>query len=152
LDAARLGNSNALNLFLDKGADGNRKAIHDYTALHGAADLGDTNMIQILLQKGADVNLQDDDGNTPLHYAAHAGQIDAVKMLLEHAAKLDAANRLGITPGEAASETVLQEEPLYDSIPRLVRPAGPGFGRNLNDTQRFVRDLLRQRVEKTGRD
>lgn len=154
LDAARLGNSDALKLFLDKGADVNQKAIHGYTALHVTANLGDTNMMQILLQKGADVNLQDDDGNTPLHYAAFQGQIDAVKMLLEHGAKLDVADRLGITPVEAASETALLsgEPPLYASIPRFGRPRGPGFGRHLNDTQRAVRDLLRQRADKPARD
>ena len=60
----------AVKMLLDAGADLQRKAANQQTALHGAAFKGWTNTVRLLGENGADLQAQDKDGKTALDYAS----------------------------------------------------------------------------------
>ncbi|KAA8641770.1 uncharacterized protein ATNIH1004_010709 [Aspergillus tanneri] len=81
-EAARLGNSRAVEILLDgenvNSLDNNRR-----TPLSWAAESGQTNIVELLLARNdVDVNCEDKDGRTALSWAAGRGHKDVVKLLL----------------------------------------------------------------------
>jgi len=82
--AAWKGNSQAVSLLVDAGADVNAKGEY-YTALTSAAWKGHTDIVKMLLEKeNIDVNIRNYWGNTALINAALYGYTDIVKMLLKN--------------------------------------------------------------------
>ena len=67
--AALNGQTAAVKLLLEKGANIHNRHKDGSTALHGAAFLGHIETVKLLLEKGADVNIQKHDGVTPLETA-----------------------------------------------------------------------------------
>ena len=82
--AASEGNTETVQLLLEKGADINMKDKDENTALHLAAGYGQTETVQLLLEKGAKINEMNDEGLTALHLAASQGHTSIVKKLLNH--------------------------------------------------------------------
>ena len=70
--AALNGQTEAVKLLLEKGANIHNRHRDGSTALHGAAFLGHIDTVKLLLEKGADINIRKPDGVTPLD----AAQID----------------------------------------------------------------------------
>ncbi|MFC1716254.1 ankyrin repeat domain-containing protein [Candidatus Poribacteria bacterium] len=68
--AALLGQTVAIELLIQRGADVNARGRDGGTPLHGAAFLGQTEAAELLIQKGADVNARDNNGATPLDASA----------------------------------------------------------------------------------
>jgi ankyrin repeat protein len=114
--AAKNGDSPALRLLLDHGADPNLAAKNGTTALMFASGLGYgtgtfandyateaelLESVKVLIAAGADVNAVNETGQTPLHFAAHASD-DIVKFLAAHGARLDVKDQQGRTPVEMA--------------------------------------------------
>lgn len=84
--AALYGDTRAINLLLDLGADPNTRNDAGATALHWAVD--ELEATRLLLAHKADPNARSADGLTPLLLAAgRSGSGDVVRLLLDHGAK-----------------------------------------------------------------
>jgi len=114
--AAKNGDSAAIRLLLENGADPNIRAKNGTTALMFAAGLGrgtgafandyatEADLLQavkVLVAAGADVNAVSEAGQTPLHFGAQASD-EIVRFLAESGAKLDVKDKQGRTPVEMA--------------------------------------------------
>jgi len=114
--AAKNGDSAAIRVLLENGADPNAAAKNGTTALMFASGLGYgtgtfandyatpaelLEAVKILVAAGASVNAVSEEGETPLHYSATASD-DIVKFLAANGAKLDAKDKRGRTAVEMA--------------------------------------------------
>ncbi|MDQ0116609.1 ankyrin repeat domain-containing protein [Paenibacillus harenae] len=110
--AAHYGNSEAVKVLLEYGADVNAKShsrieyIPSNTALHAAiAGERDIGVINVLLMNKANPNIFDSNGHTSLHTAAfHDDNIDLIKLLLEHGADVYAKVEDGNDAASLAKE------------------------------------------------
>ena len=73
-------------MFLEAGADINRKGIDEATALHDAVSAGEVEMVKFLLANGTDVNAEASYGATPLHRAQWRDNVEIGKILLANGA------------------------------------------------------------------
>jgi hypothetical protein len=86
--AAMAGQSDAVQLLLDRGANVNRKLTRGQTALTDAAFNGHTETVKLLISNGADLN-SEFDGCTALGFAKLRGHIDIVNTLSNAGANRD---------------------------------------------------------------
>jgi ankyrin repeat protein len=96
--AARVGYSEIVNAYLDKGAYVNKSMRDGITHLSIAAQNGHMAVVQALLDKNADVNLASTGGLTPLFNAAKNGHVAIVLALLDKNAAINQATTDGATP------------------------------------------------------
>ena len=120
--AARAGDTAAVRLLLDAGADARRTTKDGNTALMFAAGVGyrDKNTrglekdalesVKIFVNAGLDVRQRNSRDETALHGAADRGADSIVQYLVEHGAELNAKSKQGFTPLDVAmgKSTVLQ--------------------------------------------
>ncbi len=97
-DAARTGQADLLEQFLDAGADPNGSNGSGYTPLILASYNGHDAATAVLLRRGADPNLADAKGSTALCGVAFKGDIALARRLLEAGADIDTPNHVGRTP------------------------------------------------------
>lgn len=97
--AIRLGDTAAVKIRLDQGADVNApdEAMR-VTPLAWAALRGDLETTRLLLERGADINGRNSDGSTPLHGAAFLGHPEVAELLIEKGSDRNALNDSGGTP------------------------------------------------------
>ena len=93
--AARMGNKEALDLFLGSNLNFNIRL--DIPILI-AAEEGHIEIVKLLLEHNADIDCQDDQGRTPLLIAAEKGNIEMVEILLQRGANIDLQDKEGRTP------------------------------------------------------
>ncbi|MBI2947447.1 MAG: ankyrin repeat domain-containing protein [Verrucomicrobia bacterium] len=98
LAARKPGNSRAVKLLLDHGADPNAANVLGATALMAAAAAADSDSVRALLDRGADVNAKPNmdgggfvwgGGRTALMWAAFQGNESLARLLLERGAKVN---------------------------------------------------------------
>ncbi len=92
--AVQYGNLDAVNTFLDEGADVNALDRKKKTPLHWATALGYENIVKVLLEHKSKVNARDKFGKTPLHNAAP----ECMQLLIDAGAKVNAQDKNGQTP------------------------------------------------------
>jgi len=82
-EAARGGNTDALETLLGRGAEVDCRDIDGRTPLYWASERGHPKAVEFLLEKKADPMLLDLDKRNPLHRAARYGHTDVVRILIE---------------------------------------------------------------------
>ena len=87
IEAAKKGDTAAVETLLAKGVKVNARQNDGSTALMVAAFTRHIDALQALLDAGADVNARDNSGLTPLMKAKERGHTDIVNMLLAAGAK-----------------------------------------------------------------
>ncbi|CAD7701114.1 unnamed protein product [Ostreobium quekettii] len=84
--AAFRGREDAVEEFVEGGADVNQRNRNGTTPLYVAAQNGHAAVVERLLAAGAEVNAKSKAGSTPLLVAAHNNHVNIVKLLLENGA------------------------------------------------------------------
>ena len=97
-DAAREGQDDLLEQFLDAGADPNRPDRRGYTPLILSSYNGHRAATALLLRRGAVPDLADDKGSTALCGVAFKGDLAIARLLLDAGAVIDRSNHVGRTP------------------------------------------------------
>jgi hypothetical protein len=127
------GNTEAIRVLLDHGADINASDNEGCTALHFAAESGNHEAIRELLGLGADITASDIEGWTALHCAAHCGNHEAVKLLVEKGADTFAISHNADTPLDVSDSELVRE---------ILRKAGAPTGPELRLLQRRLLQRL----------
>ena len=96
--AAKLGDVEAINRHLAKGADVSQLDAAGLTPLSWAALLGQAEAAAALIDGGANVLATDYDGTTALHCAAFMGESAVASLLVENGANINAVSNNGDTP------------------------------------------------------
>lgn len=140
--AAKAGDTEAMRVLLEHGADPMLATGRGVNAMMLAAGLGTTEQdttgrhkteeraiaaIEILLEHGVDINAADDRGRTALHGAALQGYGEVIAMLVDHGADLDAEDNDGFSPLDTA----------------LGLAGGWGFAGNVGVVQESTAALIR---------
>jgi outer membrane protein assembly factor BamB len=95
-EAARRGDTKAVQRLLGSGVDVNARTRYGGTALSFAADKGQVEVVRLLLERGADANAKDTFyGNTPLGWAVHHEFVEIALLLVQKGAE-DYAEALGV--------------------------------------------------------
>ena len=108
VDAARLGDVEAVKSLLEQGADVNGALGDGMTALHWAAERGHAGVAEVLISAGAGVDVGTRIGSyTPLHLASRGGHGRVVRMLLGVGADPNATTtNSGVTPLHLAAAAI----------------------------------------------
>mmetsp|Transcript_6242 Transcript_6242/g.38785 ORF Transcript_6242/g.38785 Transcript_6242/m.38785 type:complete len:316 (+) Transcript_6242:384-1331(+) len=102
ISAASAGDLDAVQAFLEAGADKDMQDSEGRAPIHFASGYGEMDIVETLIKKGADLNILDKNKNTPLHYAAGYGQKECCELLVKNGASVVARNTDGKTPMEVA--------------------------------------------------
>ena len=102
-DAARSGDQQMLNEFIQAGFDLNAQDDKGYTALILSAYNGQAKAVEQLLEAGADPCVEDKRGNTALLGAIFKGQVRIAKRLMQAQCNIDQRNHAGQTPAMYAA-------------------------------------------------
>jgi tetratricopeptide (TPR) repeat protein len=97
------GDTEAVRVLLEKGANIEAKDRSQETALQVAALNGRTTVVKLLLEKGANTGAKDRFVETPLHVAAQWGQVEVARQLLDGGANIEARDDQGETPLHVAA-------------------------------------------------
>jgi ankyrin repeat protein len=98
INAARHGDLNKVQEFIDAGADVNKAKDTGATPLFVASQKGHLEVVRALIAAGADVNKANDTGATPLFIAYQHGHLDVVHALIDAGADVNKATNMGNTP------------------------------------------------------
>src|SRR5579863_6422275 len=143
--AARAGDSAAMRLLLDKGADPKLTTKDGNTAFMFAAGVGyrDKNTrgtesealeaVKVAFDQHPDINQTNNQGETALHGAALRGADSIVQFLVDHGAKLDMKTKRQFTPLDVAmGKSIVGQLPVpHDSTVALIRKLGGQEGAEL---------------------
>ncbi|RDD38683.1 Transient receptor potential cation channel subfamily A member 1 [Trichoplax sp. H2] len=80
--AAKFNNINAIEHFLNRGADVNIRGHYEVTPLYMSARYNHIEAVEVLLKHGANPEIKDSEGDTALHIAAKLGFPDVCKILI----------------------------------------------------------------------
>ncbi len=105
IEAAKSGDWEAVEVFLEQGADVTATAPDGATALHWASYWDDVETAELLIRAGADVGAANDLGATPLWIAALNGSTAMARTLLEAGADPNAALLSGESPVMTAARS-----------------------------------------------
>lgn len=98
------GNSKAVDLLMQAGAEINITFANGWNLMHEAVRGGREEIIVKLLKAGLSINEADAAGFTPLHYAMSNGKAGTPALLLKHGADIHARSSEGFTPALYAAK------------------------------------------------
>lgn len=101
--AAYAGDTSAVQLLIDHGANVHIEDFLGYTALHYASGHGHIQIVKMLLENGADVNIKNRDGATPLHHGSldvhnRIDKVGVIEILLQNGARINECDISRLTP------------------------------------------------------
>jgi ankyrin repeat protein len=97
--AANIGNADAIEVLLDRGANINARKKFGYSSLDLTAIKGNFKAMELLLEHNADIGPNKGDNNTtPLHYAVIKGEWNVIELLIKHGANINAKDNSGTAP------------------------------------------------------
>merc|ERR1712070_474263 len=108
-DAARQGNLQKLQAFLQDGKDVNAKDFKGVTPLGYAVGHDQLSIVKVLIDAKANVNDVDSAGNSAVHFAAGYGRMKVLEHLLARGANATKVNQMGLTPLGAAQQNNQQQ-------------------------------------------
>ncbi|MDW6001903.1 ankyrin repeat domain-containing protein [Vibrio mangrovi] len=114
--AARIGETEVLNTFLDAGFPINQRNPQSYTALMVAAYNGQKDATELLLERGANACIQDKRGNTAIMGAIIKGEFQIARKLYQASCDANIRNNAGLTL-EAFAEKYTQ-----GGMPEVLHP------------------------------
>jgi len=103
--ASYIGDANAVQRLLSRGADIDATDEDKRTPLYLAAREGHTAVLELLIARGAEIDRGEKDSwlPTPLYVAVEHGQTGMVKLLIRHGANIHAKNLVAHTPLHVAA-------------------------------------------------
>jgi hypothetical protein len=103
-DAARRGDLQRLQEFLQDGKNVNTKDFKGVTPLGYAVGHDQLSMVKVLIDAKANLNEVDSAGNSAVHFAAGYGRVKVLEHLLARGANASKVNQMGLTPLGAAQQ------------------------------------------------
>merc|ERR1719502_1520104 len=108
-DAARRGDLQRLQEFLQDGKNVNAKDFKGVTPLGYAVGHDQLSVVKVLIDAKANLNEVDGAGNSAVHFAAGYGRGKVLEHLLARGANASKVNKMGLTPLGAAQQNNQQE-------------------------------------------
>lgn len=105
VDAARRGDTSAVQALLQEKADVNAQDVYGNAALHWAVESDDIGLVDTLLRSGADADVANRYGVTPLSLAVTNGNAEMIERLVEAGADVNASLLGGETMLMTAART-----------------------------------------------
>lgn len=124
LDAAWVGDIEAMRQHIAAGTDINTRGEDGGTALNAAAVRGNDEIAALLIDAGADVNAKKADGATPLHTAAFFCHEKIVRALLANGADKTMRTTVGATAYDSVAGPFEDVKPIYDVMVQMLGPLG----------------------------
>jgi len=103
-DAARRGDLQRLQEFLQDGKSVNAKDFKGVTPLGYAVGHDQLSVVKVLIDAKANINEVDSAGNGAVHFAAGYGRVKVLEHLLARGADASKVNQMGLTPLGAAQQ------------------------------------------------
>jgi len=103
-DAARRGDLQRLQEFLQDGKSVNAKDFKGVTPLGYAVGHDQLSVVKVLIDAKANINDVDSAGNSAVHFAAGYGRVKVLEHLLARGANASKVNQMGLTPLGAAQQ------------------------------------------------
>merc|ERR1719269_309514 len=108
-DAARRGDLQRLQEFLQDGKSVNAKDFKGVTALGYAVGHDQLSIVKVLIDAKANLNDVDSAGNSAVHFAAGYGRVKVLEHLLARGANASKVNQMGLTPLGVAQQNNQQQ-------------------------------------------
>jgi hypothetical protein len=108
-DAARRGDLQRLQEFMQDGRDLNSKDFKGVTPLGYAVGHDQLSVVKVLIDAKANLNDVDSAGNSAVHFAAGYGRVKVLEHLLARGANASKVNQMGLTPLGAARQNNQQQ-------------------------------------------
>merc|ERR1711998_213138 len=108
-DAARRGDLQRLQEFLQDGKNVNTKDFKGVTPLGYAVGHDQLSMVKVLIDANANLNEIDSAGNSAFHFAAGYGRVKVLEHLLARGADASKVNQMGLTPLGAVQQNNQQQ-------------------------------------------
>jgi hypothetical protein len=108
-DAAKRGDLQRLQEYLQDGKDVNAKDFKGVTALGYAVGHDQLSVVKVLIDAKANLNDVDSAGNSAVHFAAGYGRLKVLEHLLARGAAASKANQQGQTPLAVAAQNKQQQ-------------------------------------------
>merc|ERR1712078_956762 len=115
-DAARRGDLQRLQEFLQDGKNVNAKDFKGVTPLGNAVGHDQLSMVKVLIDAKANLNEVDSAGNSAVHFAAGYGRVKVLEHLLARGANASKVNQQNMTPMAVAQQNKQQQPSCQEAM------------------------------------
>lgn len=111
--AAEYGQTQILDVLINKGANVNILDSNGATPLHYGVKHNRPNALRFLLERGASLAVKDSNGAAPLHWACQLGKLDCARVLVDKGADIEAKAKYETTALHLAARAGLKDIVTY---------------------------------------